>query len=93
MIAARRPRWLRLATLISQAGNVILFDGCEDETISGRAWREGEACPVWYRRRKFIDRLFWFDYDHCRKSHEVDLENAARFFALTKAYGEDVCQD
>lgn len=81
MMPTGRSKALRLATLASQAGNVVLFDGSEDETISGRAYRLGVlgGCPVWARRAEFIDRVFWFDPDHCRKSHEVDIINAAPF--------------
>ena len=63
----------------------------EDETISGRAWREGVlgGDPKWARRRKIIDRFFLVitfgrDVDHCRKSHEIDLVNAAPFCALLR---------
>lgn len=74
-------RLLRLAALVSQAANVVLFDGYADETISGRAWREGElgGDPVWHRRRVLIDRLFWtllWQAHHCRESHQRDVEFA-----------------
>lgn len=74
-------RLSRLAALASQTANVILFNGSADETISGRAWREGElgGDPVWHRRRLLIDRLFWTllrQPDHCRGSHRRDVEFA-----------------
>ena len=87
----RRSRLQRTATIVSQLLNVWIFDGMEDETISGRAWREGVlgGDPIWARRRKIIDKLFLVitfgrDVDHCRKSHEVDLINVAPFCALLK---------
>lgn len=81
LTAPRPGRLLRLAALASQAGNVIFFDGSSDETISGRAWREGElgGDPVWRRRRQLIDRVFFLllrQPDHCRQSHQRDIEFA-----------------
>ena len=65
------------SVLISQTANVWIFGGNPDETISARAWREGQlmGCPVWKARRKRIDKFFarFGDFDHCRKSHEKDL--------------------
>ena len=87
----RRSRLQRTATLVSQFLNVWIFDGMEDETISGRAWREGVlgGDPIWARRRKIIDKLFLVitfgrDVDHCRKSHEVDLINVVPFCDILK---------
>lgn len=81
----RFPRWLRLAQWGSAGLNVILFNGSPDETISGRAYRQGvlqsPPSPRWARARRIIDRLFWFDPDHCRKSHEADLAFARAVLA------------
>jgi hypothetical protein len=74
----RISRSSKLLTVASQTLNVILFDGEPDETISGRAWREGYlgGNPVWEQRRRQIDALFlWWrgEHDHCRQSHEKDI--------------------
>lgn len=81
----------RTATLCSQLLNVWVFDGSEDETVSGRAWRDGVlgGDPIWQRRAERIDKVFLVltlgrDVDHCRKSHEVDLVNVAPFCDLLK---------
>ena len=79
-------RLSRLAALVSQAANVLLFNGSADETISGRAWREGDlrGDPVWHHRRLLIDRLFWTlarQPDHCRESHQRDVEFALLILA------------
>jgi hypothetical protein len=65
-------------TLASQFLNVWLFNGSPDETVSGRSYRQGVllADPVWARRRVLIDRLFFLAPDHCRRSHEADVEFA-----------------
>lgn len=71
-------RLLRLAALGSQLLNVILFDGSPDETISGRSYRQGvlKAHEGWDRARRIINKLFFWQEDHCRLSHEQDLRFA-----------------
>lgn len=80
---SRPGRLVRMAALTSQLANVLLFDGEADETISGRAWREGEILgdPTWRRRRHLIDRVFWWQPDHCRSSHQRDIEFALLILA------------
>ena len=67
-----RSRLLNIATLFSQLLNVVFFDGSPDETVSGRAWREGQTNPKWQKRRQLIDRLFR-DPLHCKYSHHRDV--------------------
>lgn len=67
-----RSRLLKLLTLFSQLLNVIVFNGSPDETVSGRAWREGWTNPAWRKRQLLIDRLFR-DRLHCKRSHERDV--------------------
>lgn len=78
-------RLLRLAALGSQLVNVIVFDGSPDETVSGRAYRQGvlQLDPVWAKRRRWINRLFWWQADHCLLSHQQDVRMAK---ALMKIY-------
>jgi hypothetical protein len=84
----RDTRLQRTAGLCSQIVNVWVFDGEADETVSGRAWRQGvlEKDPIWARRRKRIDWVFakLRDPDHCRKSHEKDVRFA---HVILKPYG------
>ncbi len=81
----RDSRIRRLAVLASQTLNVLIFDGEPDETVSGRAWREGAVGgnPVWERRRQIIDRAFALvgDHNHCRNSHEKDIAFARLILA------------
>lgn len=74
----RDSRFIRLCVLTSQALNVIAFNGSPDETVSGRAWREGATCPVWEARRIRIDRVFAClpvvgHENHCQRSHLKDV--------------------
>lgn len=77
-------RLLRLAALGSQMVNVIVFDGSPDETVSGRAYRQGvlQDDPKWARRRRWINRAFWWQTDHCLLSHQQDVKMARAITAL-----------
>lgn len=79
-----RNKCARLATLASQIVNVLWFDGNEDETVSGRAYREGvlNNNPEWLARRDRIDAQWfkWFgEPNHCEKSHMIDRRNTELF--------------
>lgn len=43
--------------------------GMADETLSARAWRLRHQSNAWRR----IDRLFFLQKDHCRKSYESEV--------------------
>ena len=61
---------IRAGDALSQLLNVILLNGHPNESLSGRAWR---TQSFW---RYVIDTVLWFDKDHCRVSHENDMEYA-----------------
>jgi hypothetical protein len=65
---------LRVLISIDQTLNVILLNGSEDETISGRVGWKSITTKKWYWRvaHWFIDTLFWLDDDHCVSSIEKD---------------------
>jgi hypothetical protein len=45
--------------------------GSPDETLSARAWRLRESHPkihIW------IDRLFFWDKEHCKGSYELEMK-------------------
>ncbi len=51
---------------------VFLARGQPDETFSSVCWRwELSGKRSWPRR--LVDRLFWWDRDHCRTSYEAEL--------------------
>jgi hypothetical protein len=70
-----RGRLARLGTTTSQFANVLLFDGHPDESVSARAYRQGVlgGHPGWNRARKVLDKVFFWEPDHCAKSHKEDL--------------------
>jgi hypothetical protein len=70
------PRLIKIGDAFSQLVNVAVLPNHKDttanESISGRAYRQG-----WKNARKVIDFLFLpFERDHCKKSHEADLQRA-----------------
>lgn len=71
-LIALRNRLVRAGDALSQLGNVLIFDGDPNHSISGDAHRFGRR-----RLAAAIDRLFarW-DPDHCRASHQHDVEKA-----------------
>lgn len=79
-------RLLKLAALGSQLINVLVFDGSPDETVSGRAYRQGilQGDAKWAQRRKIINRLFFWDDDHCLKSHSQDRRMAEALIRIYK---------
>lgn len=64
-----------LAIIADQALNCVikLSDGWgqPDEMLSARAWRLRYEHP-WLRR--WIDRAFFWDRDHCRECYLIELE-------------------
>lgn len=52
----------------------VLFLGQPDETISSRAWRCKDANSFWKLMQKFIDKVFFWQKDHCYMSYLSELE-------------------
>jgi len=53
---------------------ITLGNGSPDETLSAAAWRFEQA-GRWQGKlfRPFLDKLLWFDPDHCRTSYESEV--------------------
>ena len=50
-----------------------LLAGWPDETMSSRAWRWEQDCVrAWPRR--LIDKLFFWEPNHCRESYQSERE-------------------
>ena len=52
----------------------VLFLGQPDETISSRAWRCKDANSFWRMMHSLINKLFFFQKDHCHKAYLAELE-------------------
>ena len=57
---------------VDQLVNAVLA-GWPDETMSSRAWRwEQDGVRAWPRR--LIDRLFFWEPNHCQESYQSERE-------------------
>ena len=52
----------------------VLFLGQPDETISSRAWRCKDANSFWKFMHSLINKLFFFQKDHCFNAYLAELE-------------------
>ena len=71
---AKKSRILRLLITVDAFFNVLLLNGSEDHTISGRVGYKSLTTRKrkWIYAEKFIDALFFFDANHCFNSIEYD---------------------
>ena len=84
-----------LTTLSSQLAHTILFPNHPanpDITISSRSHIEGyfNEKPRWERFRRFVNRLFWYEDDHCRASFYRDKKNAKMFISYADKEDESI---
>jgi hypothetical protein len=61
-----------IAVAVDQLCNAI-FGGYASETISARCWRLRAERPYGTLQR-LIDRLFFWQSDHCRASYEAQVQ-------------------
>lgn len=68
------PDGFQICVAIDQLINT-LFGGYADETISARAWRHHlDGSRDW--PYKLIDKLFFWQKNHCQEAYESELERA-----------------
>lgn len=70
-----REQLLAIAVLISQTINVICFQGNPDMTLSARCHINRNQ-PGWRELRNAINRLFFWQADHCASSFASDVKYA-----------------
>ena len=64
--------WKKVFIAVDQLVNAVLA-GWPDETMSSRAWRwEQDGVRSWPRR--LIDRLFFWEENHCFQSYQSERE-------------------
>lgn len=62
----------QVAIAIDQLVNTLL-GGYADETLSAKAWRMSvDHGGRWTAVRKVIDRVFWWDTNHCYESWRAE---------------------
>ena len=66
---------IRIATLCSQAINTVFLLGSPDMTVSARCYINRYK-PYWRVAYKVINKLFWFQENHCKESFDADIKYA-----------------
>ena len=69
-----KPWALKLLLCVDNFFNVLLLNGNEDQTISGRVGHRAHKSGKrkWLVAQWIINKLFWFDENHCYNSIEWD---------------------
>ncbi len=65
-----------MVSLLSRAMNAFLFGGSTAQTTSARAHLEAPGSVVWARRRRWINRLFFWQADHCADAFQAEVVRA-----------------
>ena len=63
----------RIAAWSSQTINVFLFLGSQNQSVSARCYVNRHD-PKWNALRIVVNALFFWQEDHCHKSHKLDLK-------------------
>ena len=74
MQKSKKNYLLRLLIVIDAFFNVLILNGSEDHTISGRVGYRAYTTKKrrWLLLEKIINGIFFFDENHCYKSIEWD---------------------
>lgn len=65
---AKRSRFMRLILVLDQMGNVLLWNGSQDETISSHIGRRIEKGTATWFDKKLCCLLKRIESNHCNKS-------------------------
>ena len=65
----------RVSAWLSQGVNCVLFNGSPDQTVSARAY-VNRTSAVWSLAYRTINVAFFWQEDHCRSSHQADVNFA-----------------
>jgi len=86
-----RPLYIlaRFAEMLISSGsrviNAAVFGGSTHQTTSARAYIDGKTNAKWAKRRKIIDRLFWFTPNHCESAWAAEVEAARKTLLRAQA--------
>jgi hypothetical protein len=67
-----------LFAVLPQLFNATCFGGSTHQTLSSRSHIESRANATWERRRRFINRLFPLQADHCAEQWAYDVDQAQK---------------
>lgn len=67
-------RLKQVGLAIDQLLNVLVGNGWADETLSARTYRNSlQGNQKWMLAHRWINRLFWWQKDHCRSAYMNEL--------------------
>lgn len=75
-----------IVSLLSRFLNAFVFDGSTAQTLSARSHLEAASSPKWARRKRAINRLFWWQADHCKWAWEQEVDRARYVLARLGAH-------
>ena len=78
-----------IAAWLSQGLNKVFLNGSPDMTVSARCYINRER-PGWRIAYRVINRVFFWQEDHCRASYETDLAFAKTILQWDRW---DSCED
>jgi hypothetical protein len=78
--------WLRavwrlapfLVAFVSRVFNVVFFKGDPYQTFSARCHMEAPNSAKWDRRRRFVNKVYFWQTDHCRQARKDEIDRALR---------------
>lgn len=73
------------AAILSRIVNRVVFGGDIHQSLSARAYIEGIEDPVWAQRAEIIDRLIFWEADHCEVSWLDEVYRARETLARDAA--------
>ncbi|WP_428398314.1 hypothetical protein [Marinobacter salarius] len=79
-----------IATWLSQGINCALLSGCPDMTVSARCYINRDR-PRWRTGYRIINRVFFWQKDHCKSSFRSDVVYALS--VLTEHNGDKIMTD
>lgn len=62
----------RVAAWLSQGINCVLLNGSPNQTVSARAYLNQKE-EYWGVVYKWVNKLFFWQQNHCKESHEADI--------------------
>jgi hypothetical protein len=70
-----------LASLFSRTINASFYGGSMHQTLSARAHIEARTSPRWQQIERRINRLFFWQEDHCKQAWDSEVGRAWKTIA------------
>jgi hypothetical protein len=67
-----------LSSLVSRTINATVYAGSMHQTLSARAHIEARTSPDWARRERRINRVFFWQEDHCADAWLSEVSRARK---------------